>query len=40
MDLGVSRIGATATKAIIDEFRARKAGGAPLGAGAGAVGGY
>jgi deoxyribose-phosphate aldolase len=40
MDLGVSRIGATATKAIIDDFRARKAGGAPLGAGAGTVGGY
>ncbi len=26
MDLGVTRIGATATKAIVDEFRARKAG--------------
>ncbi len=26
MDLGVTRIGATATKAIIDDFRARKAG--------------
>lgn len=26
MDLGVTRIGATATKAIIEEFRARKAG--------------
>lgn len=40
MDLGVSRIGATATKTIIDDFRARKAGGAPLGAGAANVGGY
>jgi deoxyribose-phosphate aldolase len=29
MALGVSRIGATATKAIIDDFRARKAGLAP-----------
>src|SRR5690349_8896639 len=27
MNLGVTRIGATATKAIIDDFRARKAGG-------------
>ena len=27
MALGTTRIGATATKAIIDEFRARKAGG-------------
>jgi hypothetical protein len=26
MALGTSRIGATATKAIIDEFRARRAG--------------
>ena len=26
MNLGTSRIGATATKAIIDDFRARKAG--------------
>ena len=26
MALGVTRIGATATKAIIDDFRARKAG--------------
>ena len=40
MALGVTRIGATATKTIIDDFRARKAGGAPLGAGAGTVGGY
>ena len=31
MDLGVTRIGATATKAIIDDFRARKAGRAPAG---------
>ena len=29
MELGVTRIGATATKAIIDDFRARKAGLAP-----------
>ncbi len=34
-ELGVSRIGATATKAIIDEFRARKSGRAPAGAAAG-----
>jgi deoxyribose-phosphate aldolase len=26
MELGVTRIGATATKAIVDEFRARKGG--------------
>ena len=26
MDLGVTRVGATATKTIIDDFRARKAG--------------
>jgi deoxyribose-phosphate aldolase len=32
MNLGVTRIGATATKAIIDDFRARKSGGAPLAA--------
>ena len=32
MDLGVTRIGATATAAIIDDFRARKAGAAPLAA--------
>jgi len=29
MNLGVTRIGATATATIIDDFRARKAGGAP-----------
>ena len=34
MALGVTRIGATQTKAIIDDFRARKAGGAPVGAAA------
>jgi len=40
MALGVTRIGATATAAIIDDFRARKAGGAsPVAAGAG-EGGY
>ena len=33
MDLGVTRIGATATEAIILDFRARKAGDAPLGLG-------
>jgi deoxyribose-phosphate aldolase len=32
MALGVTRIGATATKTIIDDFRARKAGGAPVAA--------
>jgi len=32
MELGVTRIGATATKAIVDEFRARKGGGQPAGA--------
>jgi deoxyribose-phosphate aldolase len=31
MALGTTRIGATATKAIIDEFRARKSGSAPSG---------
>lgn len=34
MNLGVTRIGATQTKAIIDEFRARKAALAAVGAGA------
>ncbi|HEU4920792.1 MAG TPA: deoxyribose-phosphate aldolase [Candidatus Limnocylindrales bacterium] len=32
MELGVTRIGATATKTIIDDFRARKAGRPPVGA--------
>ena len=36
MALGTTRIGATATKTIIDDFRARKAGNAPVGAGTGA----
>ena len=42
MALGTTRIGATATKTIIDEFRARKAGRAESGSTAGAVddGGY
>ena len=42
MNLGVTRVGATATKAIIDDFRVRKAGGAPVAAvsGAGTEGGY
>jgi len=39
MNLGVTRIGATATEAIILDFRARKAGDAPL-AQAGAESGY
>ena len=39
MNLGVTRIGATATAAIIDDFRARKAGNAPVAAAAG-DGGY
>ena len=39
MALGTTRIGATATKTIIDDFRARKAGAAPVAAGvAGASG--
>ena len=37
MNLGVTRIGATATKTIIDDFRARKSGTAPVAAAAGAV---
>jgi len=36
MELGVTRIGATATSTIIDDFRARKAGLAPVAVGAGA----
>jgi deoxyribose-phosphate aldolase len=41
MALGVTRVGATQTKAIIDDFRARKAGIAPVGARRGAAeGGY
>ena len=42
MALGMTRIGATATAAIIDDFRARKAGQAPVTAtaGASAEGGY
>jgi deoxyribose-phosphate aldolase len=42
MNLGVTRIGATATKAIIDDFRARKAGRAaePASVGAADEGGY
>jgi len=35
MNLGTTRIGATATKTIIDDFRARKAGAKPAGEGAG-----
>jgi len=33
MNLGVTRIGATATKVIIDDFRARRAGGAAAASG-------
>jgi deoxyribose-phosphate aldolase len=40
MNLGVTRVGATATKAIIDDFRARKAGATPVAAAAGSDGGY
>jgi deoxyribose-phosphate aldolase len=40
MALGVTRIGATATKSIIDDFRARKAGGQPLGPAGSAQSGY
>jgi deoxyribose-phosphate aldolase len=40
MALGVTRIGATATATIIDDFRARKAGAAPSTAPAGEAGGY
>jgi deoxyribose-phosphate aldolase len=40
MALGTTRIGATATKTIIDDFRARKAGGQPLTAGEPAGTGY
>ncbi len=44
MNLGVTRIGATATKAIIDDFRARKAGrtapAVPAGAGSSSDRGY
>jgi hypothetical protein len=36
----VTRIGATATATIIDDFRARKAGVAPVAAGGGQDGGY
>jgi deoxyribose-phosphate aldolase len=41
MALGTTRIGATATRTIIDDFRARKAGAAPVATAAGnAEGGY
>ncbi len=41
MNLGTTRVGATATKAIIDDFRARRAGASPaVAAGAPADGGY
>jgi deoxyribose-phosphate aldolase len=41
MALGVTRVGATATATIIDDFRARKAGSGPVAAAAGATeGGY
>ena len=38
MALGVTRVGATATKTMLDEFRARKAGGGPVAAAAGLAG--
>jgi deoxyribose-phosphate aldolase len=38
MELGVTRIGATATATIIDDFRARKAGLVPVGAAAASAG--
>ena len=37
MGLGVTRVGATATATIIDDFRARKSGAAPVGVAAGTV---
>jgi deoxyribose-phosphate aldolase len=40
MALGVTRIGATATETIIEDFRARKAGLAPIGAASGQSGAY
>jgi deoxyribose-phosphate aldolase len=41
MALGVTRVGATATATIIDDFRARKAGVTPVGTAAGSMeGGY
>ena len=41
MALGVTRVGATATATIIDDFRARKAGLAPVSAAGGtSEGGY
>ena len=40
MELGVTRIGATATETIIEDFRARKAGNAPAGAATDEARGY
>lgn len=40
MNLGVSRIGATQTKAIIDDFRSRRAGAAPMASASVDGGGY
>jgi deoxyribose-phosphate aldolase len=40
MAIGVTRIGATATKTIIDDFRERKAGREPVRSGAASEGGY
>ncbi len=40
MNLGVTRVGATATKTIIDDFRARKAGAQPAIAAAATEGAY
>ena len=40
MNLGVTRIGATQTKPILDDFRARRAGAAPVAASVRDDGGY
>jgi deoxyribose-phosphate aldolase len=40
MALGVTRVGATATKTMLDDFRARKAGADPVATGASPEGGY
>jgi deoxyribose-phosphate aldolase len=40
MAVGVTRCGATATAAMLDDFKARKAGAAPAGAASGLGGGY
>ena len=40
MNLGVTRIGATATETILEDFKARKGGGAPVGSAPGSTTGY